>query len=249
MNPVMLFCYNLTPEQLALSKETLASVFEQDIPVTIYAIDNGSAPETWEWMTEVARNHDNFRCYRNPQNIPPVIVANFWLKQLFLQYKHVLAIPNDVILSKSLYREFLKWPRGIVTGSMTDDRSYDINQPYTPAAISENTPLALVLYRKWAYDALIVKDGYFFDERFTHYCSDCDWALRTASCGIRGIQLNVPYWHYNSASHRLAPPEVGDTMRRGANVDRQRFFEKWGFGVTDLEYGQRALDINFQGKS
>ena len=56
--------------------------------------------------------------------------------------------------------------------------------------------MAVMLTRKWAYDALIAKDGFFLDEGFFMYASDCDMALRMASCGIRGVQLDVPYWHY-----------------------------------------------------
>ena len=64
-NPVFFLAYNRTPEQLSLSKEALASIFAQDIPVHVYAIDNGSTDETWEWMESVAKEHTNFTCYRN----------------------------------------------------------------------------------------------------------------------------------------------------------------------------------------
>lgn len=248
-NAVLFFCYNRTPAQLALSKEALASIFAQDIPVEVIALDNGSTDETWEWLESVSQDHPNFACYRNIDNLSPVAESNRWLGEMFgrLNYQHVLALPNDVIVPPYLYREFLKWPRGIVTGSMTPDRSYDIYAPVEVAATSENTPLAAVLWRKWAYDALVAKDGYFFDERYQHYCSDCDWALRTASCGIRGVQLNVPYYHYVSASIHLNTPEIATAIQSGANADRQKFIDKWGFPVTSLEYGQRAVDINFRG--
>lgn len=249
-NAVMMCLYNQVPEQLDLTKDAVATVLNQDIPVDVFLVDNGSTDDgaTWESLQDLAR-FPNVCITRHMVNRPPVKIANEMMADIFgrLGYRHVLGIPNDVILPTFLYREFLKWPRGIVTGSMTDDRNYDIEAPVHVDATSENTPLAVALYRRWAYDALIDKDGYFFDERYEHYCSDCDWALRTASCGIRGVQLNVPYYHYGSASHRLAPADDGERMRSVANTDRQKFTEKWGFGVADLEYGQRAVDINFRG--
>ena len=247
-NPVFFLCYNRTPEQLSLSKEALASIFAQDIPVHIYAIDNGSTDETWEWMESVAEAHPNFTCYRNMENISPTKVSNERMEEIFgrLGYKYFLAVPNDVILPPNLYREFLRFPRGIVTGSMTDRRDFPVFE--SANAVNECTPMAVALVRKWFYDSLIAKDGYFLDPRYTFYCSDCDMALRMAACGIRGVQLDLQYFHFGSASHKLAPPEIGDAIRREADVDRRRFIERWGFPVDAYEYGALAQDINFRGE-
>ena len=39
--------------------------------------------------------------------------------------------------------------------------------------------------------------------------TDCDLALRMVRCGIVGVQLDIQYFHYGSASHRLAPNHKG----------------------------------------
>jgi hypothetical protein len=108
--------------------------------------------------------------------------------------------------------------------------------------------MAVTLVRKWFHDALIARDGMYFDENMANYASDCDLALRMATCGLRGVKLSVPYWHYGSASHKLLPPEEGRKITDQANVDRAYFEKKWGFKCTDLEYGQSAQDINFKGE-
>jgi len=246
-NPVIFLCYNRTPEQLELSKDALESIFAQDIPVQVFAIDNGSTPETWEWMESVTKTHPNFCCIHNPENVSPVKVSNDWLNEVFVRqgYEYALGVPNDVVLPPNLYREFLKWPRGMVTGSMTGEKNFPIFEK--SSAMNECTPMAVTLTRRWMYDSLIAKDGYFFDPRFTFYCSDCDFALRISSCGIRGIQLDIQYYHFGSASHRLSTPEVGDSIRKGADADRTRFIQKWGFPVDAYEYGALAADINFRG--
>lgn len=243
-NAVFFLMYNQTPAQLELTKEALASIQAQDIPVDILAVDNGSTDKTWEWLESTGVS-----CFRNPVNRSPVAVTNEWLSEMFgrMGYEHVLAIPNDVVVPRFLYKEFLKFPRGIVTGSMTADRNYDINQPVSVTATSENTPLCVALYRRWAYLALIAKDGYFFDPRYAHYCSDCDLALRISACGIRGVQLSLPYYHFGSGAHLLATPEEGDRMRREADADRAKFSDKWGFQVFDQQYSAAASDINFRG--
>jgi GT2 family glycosyltransferase len=150
------------------------------------------------------------------------------------------------VLPQNAYRLMEQWPRGIVTASPTNQR--DFPKFETARAVSNNTPMSLVLLRKWCYDALVAKDGQFFDERLTHYGSDCDFALRLAACGIRGVQLDLQYWHYSSATLKLAMPDERRRMDREADVDRQKFFDKWGFKVDDLEYGASAEDINFRGE-
>ena len=248
MNPILLITYN----NLELTKQAVASALAQSIPVHLTLVDNGSTDGTREWAIEELMPLGNVDLYTNTYNRPVTEVSNYYLEDLFSSHDYVLGIPNDVILHPDLYREFLKWPRGIVTGSEIRNRAiYDTfieNGIPDTAAISENTPMAVALVRKWCYDALIAKDGHFFDPQFIHYTSDCDFALRMASCGIHGVQLNIPYWHYGSASVRLADPFTMERIRGVADADRARFVQKWGFKVDSLEYGQRPTDPNFRGE-
>lgn len=243
MNAALMLVFNRTPEQLDLTKAAIHSVLAQDIPTELHVVDNGSTEETWNYLSTLP-----IQRYRNIANTSPAKVANKFLAALFADNRHILCLANDTILPPNLYREFLKWPRGIVTASETRDRTYALTTPVDVVAVSENTPMSVLLLRKWAHDALMDKDGYFFDEQFEHYCSDCDWALRTASCGIRGIQLNLPYYHYGSASVRLADPFTLMRLRAGGDEDRARFERKYGFSVTSLQYGAMAQDINFRGE-
>ena len=160
-------------------------------------------------------------------------------------HKYVLGIANDVILPPNLYSEMLRWPRGFVTASPTRERNFPIFE--TSKAVSECTPMPSMLTRKWAYDALMEKDGYFLDPNMFMYASDCDIALRMAACGIRGIQLDIQFYHYCSAHWRLMPEDEGRKETAKADADREYFYRRWGFQVSDPEYGQRTNDINFRG--
>ena len=92
----------------------------------------------------------------------------------------------------------------------------------------------------------MAKDNFFFDPRFFNYCSDCDLALRMAACGIRGVQLDLAYYHYGSASWRMLPPEEGQQQTAQADRDREAFEAKYGFRVDAYEYGAMARDLNFR---
>lgn len=246
MNAITMVCYNRTPMQLELSRRSAESALEQDIPVHLYLFDNGSTPPTWEWMRSI--EGENVTIRRHEKNISPCQIANEYMEEFFdrLKYDYFLGIPNDVILPPNLYSEFLRWPRGIVTGSMTTDRDHP--KIYESSAVNECTPMAVVLIRKWVHQALIAKDGFFFDPRYFLYASDCDFALRMSSCGIRGIQLDLQYWHYGSASHRLGVPDLVTKSAYQADQDRAKFVKKWGFPVDAYEYGAMATDINFRGE-
>lgn len=248
MNVVTLLCYNTTDKQLELTKNAITSVLNQTIPTHLLVVDNGSTQPTGEWLNTLPIEYpERVSIIRNEVNQPPVKVSNKVLELMFETkgYDYVLGMPNDVILPPNFYEQCLRWPRGIVTASMTEDIHFPVVEE--AKAVSECTPLCVALIRSWAYQALMDKDGFFLDPRYDLYASDCDWALRLAACGIRGIQLDLPYWHYGSASHRLAAPGVGKGITNQADEDRRRFEAKWGFSVTDERYGQSCGDINFRG--
>jgi GT2 family glycosyltransferase len=228
---------------LALTQKAVESVLAQDIPVDLYFVDNGSTDGTWSWV----ETQPLAAIYRNPSNESVVKIANRMAALILKKHEYCLAVPNDVLLPPNCYSQLLRWPRGFVSASLIEQ-----DDPFQPdcvqaTAVSENTPMAVMLVRKWAYDALVAKDGFYLDEGYAHYASDCDLALRMAACGIHGVQLSVPVWHYRSASHRLAPRAEGRAMELQADADRAYFEKKWGFKVFDDQYAQKAIDLNFTG--
>lgn len=244
-NAVLMVTYN----NLALTKEAVASVLAQDILGGIYLwfVDNGSTDGTWEWISEYEPPEPHeMLAQRSFENISPIKIVNREIATLFsLGYDKVFGVPNDIVLPSNLFTQLDRWPRGIVTASQTDNPDF----PYfeTATAVNTCTPMAVALIRKWVWQALVAKDGYFLDDGLWHYASDCDMALRMAACGITGVQLDIQYWHHCSASHRLAPQEDGDRMRKQADLDREYFQRKWNFSVSDPQYGERCGDINFKG--
>lgn len=241
MNPVFMLAYN----NLEMTKAAVDSVLAQDIPVDLYLVNNGSTDATQGWADGMAALFPNIHVTHLENNISPVKIANELLANL-IRCDYALLLANDLVLPPDFYRELLRWPRGIVCGSEVRSLPLPDMQPYS--AVSENTPMSAMLLRRWCYEAVIARDGYFFDEGMFHYASDCDLALRIASCGIRGVQINVPYLHHSSATIKTATPEVQAAMHSQADADRLYFFKKWAFAVDAYEYGRCAVDINFRGE-
>lgn len=246
---VFMLAYNTTPEQLALTKESVTSILGQDIgDICLHLIDNGSDDDgaTSDYFLSVQDAFAGVVVTRIKENQSPLKIANTTLKNLYLAgYKKVLGAANDVVLPSNLYRLMAEWPRGFVAASMTGDRNHPRFE--TSSGMNECTPMAVLMTRKWAFDALVAKDGHFFDEGYFHYASDCDLALRMCACGIHGVQLDVQYYHAGSSSWRMAKTEVATKINQQADRDRDYFAKKWGFSVGDERYSKAASDINFRG--
>jgi GT2 family glycosyltransferase len=244
LNPVLMLAYN----NLNLTQDAVASAFSQDIPVALYLVDNGSNDGTigWAKSLQVPSPH-KISVVRYKSNVSPVRIFNWMFEEIFRENKYVLTMPNDVILPANTYSQMLQVPRGIVAATQVE-RKEDVKPPSEqPVAVNENIPMAVALIRKWAHEALVAKDGHFYDEGYFHYASDCDLALRLAACGIRGVQLDLNYWHYGSASWRLATKEIAREITSQADVDRSYFEKRWGFRVDDPRYMECIGDINFRG--
>ena len=249
-NAILLFMYNQTPEQLALTQETYASLIAQDIDggIDLYIVNNGSTAPTVEWLTSLnPPDNIKLKCFHLPVNESPVLLYNRLLGIIFDENKHpfVLCVPNDVIAPPNLYSEMVKFPAGLLSAALTEDRNFP--RDMTATGVHDRANLAVCLLRKWAYDGLVARFGSFYDERYFCYASDCDIRFRFSACGIVGRQLDILCYHYGSGSWRLAPPFEAYRMTRGADEDRARFFEKWGFTIGSPEYEALAVDPNFRG--
>lgn len=245
---IFLMMYNTSFAQLELSKQAYESALAQDVgPVHIFLVSNGSTAPTLAWMAdlEVAEPSRLTRiCY--PVNQSPSRVSNEVSAKIFADYPTVLGMPNDVILPANLYRELLTWPRGFVAAFMNGDRA-NIVPCVESKAVHDDIHMSVMMTRRWAYQAIVEKDGYFLDEEYFMYGSDVDLKLRMAACGIRGVQLDIQCYHYGSACWRLAAPGIGKITTDHADAGRAYFAKKWGYPVSDPEVNRMIHDIAFRG--
>jgi GT2 family glycosyltransferase len=238
----MMLCYNTTPEQLELTKMTLASVIAQDIgDLDILLVDNGSTGETQGWIASLPQEGEGYTLdnIRFESNTSPIAIVNDVASKFFDigEAQHYLGIPNDVVLPPNCYRELLRVPRGLVAAMMDnygDPRVPRVApprelEPSEATVVGEDCHFSVTLVRRWLYDALVAADGYFFDPGYFMYASDCDQKERMKRIGVTGAQTDLRCWHYSSACWRLAAPGIGNQITSQANNDRAHFFSKWGY--------------------
>lgn len=243
--------YNTSTAQLELSKLAFNSAASQDIGMLdIYLVDNGSAHETWQWMSNISipKPH-RIHLIHYPRNTAPTIVANEVSAMIFNNSQNhdmVLGMPNDVILPTNMYRMLNRWPRGFVAAFMNGYRD-QVVPCEEPIALHEDVHMSVMLTRGWAYNAIVDRFGYFHDPGYFLYASDVDLKLRMAACGLHGVQLDIQCYHYGSACWRLAAPGIGDQITTRANDDRAYFEGKWGFQVSDPQFHEKVTNLNFRG--
>ncbi len=233
-NAITVLIYDRTEAQYKLSRAAVESALAQDIPVDVTIINNGSTCErTKEWLKEETSCdvHD----FEN--NLYPMKVSNMLLGYLFgMGHQHILGLPNDIIAPPNLYRKMLEREELLVTPGMHGTN---------PPAIMEDVKrihgdihMSAMLIKRQAYETLMQRDGYFYDEGYFMYASDCDLKMRLE--GIPTAQLDILCWHYGGASHRLA---VGGQPYEQADKDRAYFEKKWGHPIDSEQYGERIAKL------
>lgn len=249
MNAVVMIAYNQTAEQLQLTKDAVASVFTQDVAVELWLLDNGSTPETAEWMRglEAPEGHRIEKQYYR-ENQSPVMLSNRTMATMFsLGHECVFGVPNDVTLPENCLSEMLKCPRGLVAAWMNGEREYKRVESAT--VVHEDCHLSVAMVRHWCFQAVVSRFGDFLGSKYFLYASDVDLKLRLAVLGIHGAQLDIECWHFGSASWRLAPPVEAAKTHRQADIDRGTFAATWGFGIGSPEHLAALASINFRGEA
>lgn len=161
MNAVLMILHNTTPEQLELSKRTFETIMAQDVGrQDIYIINNCSEEATAIWLDGMVGQSGLHRGVKIGEHslfvehldefVSPCKVANRLMGHLFdgLHHRHILRVANRDELSPHAHTVMLLCPAGMVRGYGTN------------------------LIRRWCYDALMDRQGYFFDEKFE------DWGAR-----------------------------------------------------------------------
>lgn len=214
MTPVLILTHN----NLELTKKCIESVLNQDVPVDLLVIDNGSTDGTVEWL----RTQDFMFLLRHRN----AGVSSGWNMGLTFFFhdgaKNVLVLNNDVFIPPWFLSFLLSYNLPFVSGVSVDVMSA-IQYPSrweTPAPCPDFSGF---LIRQDCYDTVGS-----FDERMVHYAGDCEYHVRAHRAGIKLLNAGVPFYHERSSTLKNADPEDRTTIVCQANADRQAFREKYG---------------------
>jgi GT2 family glycosyltransferase len=220
VNPVVMLCRN----SLALTKQAVQSVLEQDIPVQLHVVDNNSQDGTTEWLESFCPNTTTFR--------PAQGVSSGWnyaLTTIFRRCNHALVVNNDVVLRPDTYRSLLEDGGDFVTAVSVDNME-GIRGEWRKAP-RPHPDFSCFLIRKHVWDKV---GG--FDESMWLYASDGDYHLRMHKAGIEAYTIGIPFYHYASGTLKSASPGEKAMIEAQAEKDRRTFEQKWGVQVGTPPY-------------
>lgn len=215
---------------LHFTKGALPTFLAQDIGnVRVLLLDNDSTDGTGAWAR--AQN-DVLYWHRRP----PLSVAASWnlcLKWLFGEQRQerVLVSNNDVLLRPDTYRLLVEDGGQFVTATGVNSLE-QMNQTPEPWKKRPNPDFSCFVIRKECYQ----KVGPMDESYAGGYVEDCDYHVRMHRAGVLAHSIGLPFLHYASGTIKSATPEEQNRIQKAAEVNRKRFFDKYGCYPGTKEY-------------
>jgi len=226
----------VTMDNWSLTKGALESVRRLKGIPNVLVLDNSSTDATlpqlrsreWSWI--------DLSSHRNRPSLSTL--WNLGLSYFFdtLGRSHVLVVNNDVLLPRTMYTELLSDGAGFVTGvgDSSESLRHSVSRHTTRNAPRQRRPhpdFSCYMIRRWVWDRVGP-----FDENFRGaFCEDLDYHVRMHKAGVEAVSINVPYWHYASATVKNADPELRRHIQSCAEANRGYFLRKWGVPVPTPE--------------
>lgn len=226
LNWIVMPIYN----QLALTRDAIASCLAQDIPggVRVLAVIDRGDDGVSQWLRS---QHPAVQVVA----APGCGVSKAW--NLALDYifnviggEHALVINSDVRLRPDTYRLLLGDGAGFVTCVGTSSGAKFPGG--TPSGrVRPHPDFSCFLIRRELRDSIGP-----FDAAMRIYCSDGDYHLRMHKAGVSAYCIDLPFWHYASGSLKQTDPDDRERILKIAQQDREVFRAKWGFEMGGTEY-------------
>jgi len=231
MNWVLMPVHNA----VELTKRAVQSIQEQDIPVSLFIVDDASTDDTplylnkllgeWSRMDSVIR----VRCFNSPIGVSKA--WNLGLDYIFKHAAHALVVNNDVLLRPDTYRKLLAEGGQFVTAvGNSVEENWQGSEEIAPGRRPHPDFSCFMIRRTaWTYVGK-------FDEEMVMYASDADFHVRLHQHGIEAYCINLPFYHYASGTLKTSTPEERDRIQRQADSDRETFFRKYGVSIGSPAY-------------
>jgi GT2 family glycosyltransferase len=216
MNPALIVTRNC----LELTQKCVKSLREQDIPVTIFIIDNGSRDFTAQWASD-----QGILLHSATTNTGFSAPVNHGLSVIFNKgAEHCFVVNNDTEFGPHTYSDLLKTMSPFVTGASWENRD-EVMDPANRwnGSLTDGPDFSAFLVRKSRWEEIGP-----FDESMAIYCSDVDMDIRARRMGITLQNSHIKFYHNRSSTMRLASHGDRAAIKAQADADHMAFKEKYG---------------------
>lgn len=238
MNPVIIPTLNCC----LLTMKCIDSVMNQDIPVDILVVDNGSTDENLlAYLRAMNGYEDGQRSFEAIFFGENRGVSKAWNVGLASYFNtgladHALVLNNDLEVPPQFYRLLLEqnelFITGVNVGTPNGDPYWKHREPNPEMAYKSPHPdFSAFLIRRQCWELVGS-----FDENMVLYAQDCDYHVRMHQNRVWAGSINVEYYHYASGTVKQASDESMNSIVRQADLDRDEFKKKYGCEIGKPEY-------------
>lgn len=221
---------------LHLTKLTLNSALMQEFPCHVWIMDNASSDNTHNWL----RTKTQTRLHWFSTLIQRSLSScwNEGLRRAFSSgYDRVLVLNNDVEISCDTYKWLCEWQYRTdshFTTAVSVNSKSELSPGRMPTTSSPHPDFSCFMISQHCWDVV----GGFDESFFPAYCEDNDYHVRMHRAGIEAVSIDLPYLHHGASTIKNADPVEQAMIRRGHDINKDRFKAKYGCYPTDAQYAQ-----------
>lgn len=231
--------------QFSFTYNALYSFLKQDIGnVHVIIMDNSDLNDTLTKAHFDAVEYDNVLYLPNPE-LENQGVAQSWNICLDIVFNagwnHALVVNNDVELRPDTYRLLIEsrqaFPTAVAVGQPLQAHSAVPDVTRT----RPHPDFSCFLMRKTVF-----KHVGRFDENFKGaFAEDWDYHVRLHKAGITAVSLDLPFYHFGSATVNNSPAPLASKIHSQADKNRRYFAEKWGIQGGSKDYERFFGTLSF----
>lgn len=219
---------------LHLTKKAVASALTQDMPCDVVLVDNQSTDGTVQW----ANAKSGLLVYL--PSWKQVSLSACWNSAIkFLKAEHILVLNNDVEIQPCTYRYLLAQQKPFVSCVSVDKPEQLSTPPFGILPTRPHPDFSCFLIRKECWERV----GPFDESYYPAYCEDNDYHVRMHRAGIEAVCVDLPFLHHGAGTIKNATVAERRQIERGAERNRQRFFEQYGCWPGTKEYEDLFVNV------
>lgn len=217
----------VTRNNLHLTKLAVNSAMKQEHSCRVMILDNASSDGTVDWL----RTKPRLIVVSDQTQRSLAACWNSLLSAAFLRHDRVLVINNDIEIRPDCYHLLMEHDGPFVTGVSVRSK-LELALGRQPSTSAPHPDFSCFMIRKDCW----LKVGKFNEDFFPAYCEDNDFHVRMHRAGIKAVSIDLPFVHYAAATVKHANPREQESIKRGADSSRSKFFAKYGVLPGTPEY-------------